>query len=481
MSWYRRLQELPLRTKLLVTLLGAGLLLLGGASIASFRYWHQEALAAAENQARLAAESTRSAVEGALTAGRPVQARRSLRNLVEGGPVRSARVFDASGRVVLSSDRSEEGRNLRSVWVPSAGELPGEGVVRRAADEESVRAFLPIRVAGGDVFEVELALDPLVGAAEQGVWLGVGLLLASAIALVAIVWIMIQREVVDPLRRVDDLLERASGRAEAGRGRGEVGRIEAGVESLIEKEEAAERTLEEQRRRLAQREGLAEVGELAAEMAHELKRPLANVRTAMELLEQEYRLDDKGDRLVEQVESQLDQLGETMGDLFSLARPVELEGERVEPGGLVDEALAGLSGHPALEGIRIRRDREEGLPTLEGDRRRLAQAIQNLVVNAGEAMEGEGEIAVRIHRGSENGVVIEVEDTGPGMAPEMVEEVVRPFYSTKPRGTGLGLALVQRVATAHGGALELESEPGEGTAARLHLPAAARMAAGGAR
>lgn len=472
MDWYRRLRELPLRTKLVITLIGAGLLLLGGASLASFRYWHDEALAAAENQVRLAAESTRTAVESALTAGRPTQAHRSLRTLVEEGPVRLARVYDVDGRVVLSSDPSEEGRRVTGVWMPTGRELPTNGVVRRSPDQESVRAFLPLRSAGGDVFEVELALEPLVGAAEQGVWLGVGLLLASAIALVAIVWIMIEREVVDPLQRVDVLLERSSSAGPSDRGRTEMGRIEAGVESLIEKEEAAERTVEEQRRRLAQSEGLAEVGELAAEMAHELKRPLANVRTAMELLEQEYRLDPKGDRLVEQVDSQLDQLSETMGDLFSLARPVEVEGERVEARELVDEALAELSGHPVLEEVRVRADHGDDLPAVEGDRRRLAQALQNLVVNAAEAMEGEGEIEVRTRRGPGDGVAVEVEDSGPGIPSDTLDDVVRPFYSTKPMGTGLGLALVQRVAVAHGGALQLESEPGEGTVARLVLPAA---------
>ena len=91
-SALRRLRELPLRTKLLVTLVGAGLFLLGGASIASFRYWHEEALAAAETQVRLAAESTRSVVEGAMAAGHPARAHRSLRGLVRGGPVRTARV-----------------------------------------------------------------------------------------------------------------------------------------------------------------------------------------------------------------------------------------------------------------------------------------------------------------------------------------------------------------------------------------------------
>ena len=179
MSWYRRLQGLPLRTKLLVTLVGAGLFLLGGASIASFHYWHEEALAAAERQVRLAAESTRSAVEGALAAGRPAEAHRSLQKLVTRGAVQVARVYDSSGRVVLSSDRSERGRRPRAVWIPSSGELPREGVIRRSEDEQTVRAFLPMGVAGGDVFEVALTLDPLVGAAEQGVWLGLGLLLAA--------------------------------------------------------------------------------------------------------------------------------------------------------------------------------------------------------------------------------------------------------------------------------------------------------------
>jgi signal transduction histidine kinase len=171
------------------------------------------------------------------------------------------------------------------------------------------------------------------------------------------------------------------------------------------------------------------------------------------------------------VNEQLEHLAETMRDLFSLAKPVGLEVEEIGLSEVLDEALLSLAGHPALQGATVVRDYAAGNVRLRADRKRLEQAIGNLVLNGLEAMPGGGQLVLRTTLQPPDQVEIEVRDTGVGIAPAELEKISLPFYSTKPSGTGLGLPLVTRVIAAHEGTLTLESEPGKGTTVRVRLRA----------
>lgn len=463
MSWAIRLRQLPLRTKLWITLVGAGIALLGGSTHLSFRYWKSEALAAAEQQALLAAGAARSGVENALRYDRRDQARRTLRQLGQSTAVLGARVHAAGGDVVVSSDAAEEGSRRPGIWLPSPRELPANGFVRVGADGSTVRAFLPLEIPERALLEVEFSVAPLRAAMDRGARLGLGLMIASVLTLVVVLFTMLEREVVAPIERVTELIGGAPGL------RGEVRQLEASVVELLQQGQEAAALAEEQRQQLAQREGFAQVGELAAEMAHEFKRPLATVRTALGLLEQEYVLDDRGQRVMGAVNEQLDHLTETMRDLFTLAKPVTLAMEDVLLPDLLDEAVVQLSGHPSLQGVAVVREYGAGAVSVCADRKRLEQALLNLLLNGVEAMPQGGRLVLRTACVQPDWVDVEIVDSGVGIAAAELERITLPFYSTKPTGTGLGLPLVTRVIAAHGGSLAFESEPGKGTTVRVRL------------
>lgn len=463
MSWRLRVQRYPLRAKLLITLIGGVVALLGISTHLSFRYWKAESVAAAEQQALLAAASARTAVESGLQAGRTEYARRALQQLLKHGPVVGARVYGRDGSVLISPDQSEEGTRSRGVWLPSPRELRPEGEARLDAAQDVVRAFVPITVPPAAVLEVEYSLGPVQAAMDRGARLGLGLVVGTAFALAAILFTMLEREVVAPLTRISGLIrtETAGGRTD------EVRHLEAGVTELLQKEHQAAASREQ----MAQQAGFAQVGEMAAEMAHEFKRPLTSIQSAIRLLSQEYVLEDRGQKLLGAVEDQLGHLSETMRDLFLLAKPVGLELEPVLLRDVLDGALAQLAGHPAAEGLTVQRVYADGDTVVRGDARRLEQAAANLMLNAAEAMTAGGELTLRMGR-TDSHAWFEVGDTGGGIAEAEVEKVLLPFYSTKPGGTGLGLPLVARVVAAHDGRIAIESEVGAGTRVRVELPLA---------
>jgi signal transduction histidine kinase len=463
-----RMPPLPLRAKVVITLIGGALALLGASTFFSFRYWKSEALVVAEQQALLAGGAVRGSLEAALGSGQPGQARRVLRRFVERGFIEHARVYSAEGYVLVSSNPAEEGTRSRTQWLPQRELVRFEGVARFNAATESVEAFLPLNRPDAVLLEVSFPVGPVRAAMDRGLKLGLALLGISLVGIVVLLLTMLEREVVAPVLRVSGLLDQQ--RTGGPQRTDEIRGLADSVKRLIEKERAVEALAEQQRIQIAAQAGLAEVGELAAEMAHEFKRPLSSIRTGLQVFDQEYALDPRGEQMMQVIREQLDKLSETMRDLFTIAKPVEFARSAVDLRSVADGALMQLAPHPAMGVVDVERI-YEGTPLVHGDAQRLEQVALNLMLNAAEAMPDGGHLRIRV-LGEATRAVIEISDTGVGIPPDEVEKVFRPFYSTKPTGTGLGLALAARIIAAHEGAVHVDSEPGRGTTVRVELPVA---------
>jgi signal transduction histidine kinase len=221
-------------------------------------------------------------------------------------------------------------------------------------------------------------------------------------------------------------------------------------------------------------ERLATLGRFSAQMAHDLKNPIAAMKGAAQYLKEEHARgqpwDGHGeflDLLLEQVE-RLDRVVDTyqrLARVEPLPRPVEL-------GPLVEGVLS-LQSFASPGKVSIIRELTPGLPPCAGDADLLANALENLVRNAFEAMPKGGTLTVRTLRDGA-GVAMEVEDTGEGMDARTRERAFDDFFTTKASGSGLGLAFVRRVVEAHGGEVSLTSREGHGTVVRLRLPAGVR-------
>ena len=435
MSWSTQLHALSLKTKLAITVIGAAFAVLGASTYLSFAYWKDEAAAVAEQQALFAAASARLSIETALNRGDRAAAERALQKLVGSSAVHGARVYDKDNRIIVSTNARDVAQPRTGVWIPAARELPREGTAR-VFDEDgrhAVHAFIPIGSRIDNVLEVQLSMSVVQTAMERGARLGIGLLIVSLLLVAIILYAMIQREVVHPFEEVEKLAE-------------------------------------ERRVLLEERAGFAEVGELAAEMAHEFKRPLASIRSAIQLLQQEYTLDHSEQKLVVGIESQLERLSDTMQDVFGLAKPIGIDREAVDLANVLDNALVQVSGAAQNARVRIQRQYTAPIP-MRGDARRLELAFTNLFNNGIDAMAAQGgtlTVRARLH---DNAVAVDVADTGAGIDEAQLPNVMRPFFSTKTTGTGLGLPLVARIVRAHNGDIRIESTKDVGTTVHVSFTA----------
>ncbi len=226
-------------------------------------------------------------------------------------------------------------------------------------------------------------------------------------------------------------------------------------------------------RRLREQTALARLGEMASVVAHEVKNPLAGISGAIQIVRKRIPEGSQERAVLGDVLERITALNATMEDLLQYARPRPPQLRDVELDKLVASVMARSSADPVLQGVEVKA--QVDAITLRADATMLEGALLNLVINAAQALGHRGSVrigcrALQTTIDGSPAIAIEVVDDGPGIPAEALARVFEPFYTTRHRGTGLGLAVVQRVAEVHGGKVELQSTVGAGTVVRLVLP-----------
>jgi len=224
--------------------------------------------------------------------------------------------------------------------------------------------------------------------------------------------------------------------------------------------------IEALREEVRRKDRLAALGEMAATVAHEIRNPLGGIQGFAALLERDIPADDPRRRLVEKILSGTKSLDRVVNELLEYTRPIELRIEPLEARVLAETAIGYLSGVPT--GVKIGNTVAPGL-FLRGDGHKLRQVLLNVLQNAVQSIDGEGGVEVSAEATADR-VVILVADSGSGIAPEHLLKVFMPFFTTREKGTGLGLAVAAKIVESHGGSMDVSSTVGKGSTFRIVLP-----------
>jgi two-component system, NtrC family, sensor histidine kinase HydH len=218
---------------------------------------------------------------------------------------------------------------------------------------------------------------------------------------------------------------------------------------------------------LRRAERLKSLGEMAAGMAHEVKNPLAAIRSSAQILTD--RLSGREGELAHIVVNEVDRLNRVVNEFLDYARPAPLKREPVLLSALLDSCLELLAPVVEQAVVTVNRVYPKCEHKVDADPDQLRQVFLNLVLNAIQAMNAGGRMTLDVRQEAGSTRVV-VRDTGPGIPSDKLRQVFEPFFSTKPGGTGLGLPIAQRIMSEHGGRLVIESKLGEGTIATVILP-----------
>jgi C4-dicarboxylate-specific signal transduction histidine kinase len=257
------------------------------------------------------------------------------------------------------------------------------------------------------------------------------------------------------------------------------------VLDLTERKRAEAEARESERRYRNVRMGLehanrvATMGQLTGSIAHEINQPIAAVVTgghaALRWLARETPDLKAALRTIEAMISSANRAGTIIDRIRSLIKKAPPRQDRLDINGAIREVIELTRSEALKNGVSVQTQLAEGLPLIQGDRVQLQQVILNLIINAIEAMSGVGEgsrdLLISTGQAEPDGVLVEVRDSGPGLAPETLDRLFDAFYSTKPSGLGLGLSICRSIIEAHSGRLSASANTPRGAIFQFTVPA----------
>jgi two-component system sensor histidine kinase HydH len=239
--------------------------------------------------------------------------------------------------------------------------------------------------------------------------------------------------------------------------------------SLSRQVELKTQELLESHERLLRSERFAAVGEAAAYVSHEIKNPLMVIGGLASQVERHLPEDPASQEKLQIIQKEVKRLESFLGELRDFLRPVQPCRQEIDLNQVIQEVKALMEDAMAEKGVRLVDRLDPNLPAIEADPNQIKQVLVNLVKNALEATEGKGEIL--LSSGFKNAQVwFAVQDMGKGMPDEVLEKIFHPFYTTKDKGTGLGLAVINKIVTDHHGTITVASVTGSGSTFTVRLP-----------
>jgi two-component system NtrC family sensor kinase len=358
-----------------------------------------------------------------------------------------------------------------------------------------ISAYEPLRDPGGAVvgaLYVGMPEKPLLEMRRSlNLIFAAVLLLVSTIGIILSGWI--SRRLAMPVRALAEAARRmaAGERIEPIRSAGsdEIGLLAEEFNQMAHEVSSLKETLEEKvtqrtlqleeksgqllaaQKELARSERLAGLGLLAAGVAHEINNPLAIIRGNAELLQSAIPPDREEREEVDAIVDEAVRIGRIVGNLRTFSRSGLKQISQVSLGGLLDDILDQLGHQVPLERYRLDRRYWGRDVTVEGDGDQLRQVFTNVILNGLQAMPEGGELHLDLDRDEGEGLIrVTVQDHGCGITTEQMEKLFTPFFTTKPRGTGLGLAVSYGIVRDHGGEIRVASSPGAGATVVVVLP-----------
>jgi signal transduction histidine kinase len=248
--------------------------------------------------------------------------------------------------------------------------------------------------------------------------------------------------------------------------------VETGAQTGLDDTAPEAGSADEITRRL--REQYAEISQLAGGLAHEIRNPLSTLSLNLDLLSEDFQdaetpRDRRVQKRVDRLKREVQRLYDILENFLRFARVQELKLAPTDLNALVDDLSDFYEPQASTQGIVVRTAFAEGLPAVPIDADLFKQALLNLILNAEHAMPRGGELIMTTRREG-SWVVLDVIDTGSGIREDTLPHIFDPFYSTRPAGSGLGLPTTRKIVEAHGGRIEVHSEPGKGSRFSIRLP-----------
>ncbi len=384
-------------------------------------------------------------------------------------------IVDSTGRPLFVSHAHEATDYLTPLGAPPL-KGPADRLARyRDREGTPVIGYSAVVPGLGWRYLVEAPLSVSMGPLHQLRTLSLAFGTLFALLLGVSAW-LVTGDIVAPVRRLVAATRRVGGgdldaRVPAA-GSGEIDELgRAFNEMTAQLAAASERVEAMHQREISRAHQLATVGELASGVAHEIKNPLIGISNGLDLVQRRLGPDPTLAPIVDEMMRELQRIEIAVRDLLAFARPATPSLRPTDAGRIVERSARLVRPAAEQAGVSLETSPDPELPEVRLDEELMQQAIVNLTMNGIHATSPGGHVTVGAV--AKNGeVLIYVRDTGKGIPPEMLDDIFKPFFTTRHSGTGLGLSITREIVERHGGRIEVRSRLGEGSEFGIHLPVA---------
>ena len=478
-----------LATKIILSILCVLILFMGGLTYFITRWQKATFAKSAHHYSKVLGETICDSIATEMELGRSDLVQETLERIGKGSPqIRTLRILGQQGQILRSVESGEVGKRIDLTLLKSYlgdesalfehrkdGEpvlsfikpFPNKSQCHRCHDQkESIIGFL--------VLDISIKpLEELVSSSQNFILEGMGialLLVAGSILLITFKWVRAPlAKVIDAMKRVEE------GNLDTKvylPSRDELGRVARTFNSMVEGLKKNKEELEILHRREMERtQRMATLGELAESIAHEIRNPLAGVSAAVKIIREGFEKEDPRSKVFNEILFQSDRIEKIVSNLLQFARKSTPQFSFYDIHEIIEKALHLFSFQLEDQQINIEREFQLNLPKIYADQDQIQHVLMNIVLNAIQSMPEGGKLRfmTSFPPGGER-VRLAISDTGKGISQETLTKLFKPFYSTKAKGAGLGLAIVEKIIHEHGGKVSIFSEPEVGTTVEILLP-----------
>ncbi len=478
-----------LRTKILMTMVLAMLASVLISSLVStyilrsqFRHHHEECQLILQ-------QVVQNALELAMMRNHPEEIQETAEVLRRQSRIQSLRILNSEGVVRYSTTPNERGlkfsRHLEKLKLGKTQErfwyetrdarqflalidrIPNRSACSQCHNPQD--AYLGYLVLESDITSIH---RHVLGNSIINIVMAAGTMLVLAAAIAAVHLRFVQRNLKKMLRGIQEVQEGNFQTHITIQARDEMGELAGSFNHMIDRLNEARRELDQlHQSQLERAEKLASVGELAAGLAHEIKNPVAGISNALQIILEDMDKNDKNLPIFEEMLRQIQRVDQAVNSLLSYARPRPPKFVSSSLNEVISAAFKLVRQQAKIGRVEIIYRGDYALPHVVVDPQQIEQVLVNLMMNAIQAMPQGGSLEViQEQQDSSHAPQILIKDTGMGIKPEVLKNIFKPFFTTRHRGTGLGLTICQGIIERHGGKITVESELGKGAVFTVTLP-----------
>ncbi len=476
-----------LAKKIILSILCVLILVMGGLTLAITRWQDSTFRKSVRHSTEVLGETICDSISTEMELGRSERVQGTLERIGRGSPqIRSLRIVNQQGDVLRSVDPEEVGKKFD--LGPLQNHLGNEPALfehRKGADPllSFINPFfnrsqcqrchgLEKKVNGYLVLDVSIEpMEELVSSNQRLILIGIGI---TFLTVVASMLFITSRWVRAPLSRVIGAMRRVEegdldARVNLPSG-DELGRVARIFNSMVARLKENKEDLEVlHRRELERTQKMATLGELAQAIAHEIRNPIAGVSAAVKIIRDGLAKDDPRVEVFDEIHFQTGRIEKIVSNLIQFSRHTTPRFSLTDLHEIVEKTFDLFSFQLEDQRIEIKKEFHQALPMIYADPDQIQQVLMNIVLNAIQAMPRGGTLHMRTFPGGDGWVHLAVADTGKGIPEETMPKIFKPFYSTKAKGAGLGLAVVERIVQEHGGKVMVSSELQVGTTVEISL------------